>query len=306
MDTLNHIIVGLDLSEMDETLISYTALLCAKPGIERVVFLHVRKDSDVPDEVFESFGGRGSSEDETIHQHLSMQVLQHFAQLPHVQTEVVIMEGSPLKELLHLAKQHQADLFIVGRKLRISGSGILPRKLLRNGRLSVLFVPETGEPKLEHLVVGIDYSDYSMLALDQVLHTALNRPGLRITCLHVYDVPTGYITLGIKYEDFETRMRRFAEEKFEQVLTRFPELRERASLKLVKQEQGDDVAGIVLLEAKRARADMLVIGAKGKSAAALFVLGSITEKILNKDNDIPLMVFKKKNEEIGFLDALIS
>jgi len=305
MDTLNNIIVGLDLSEMDDTLIWYTAFLCSNPSIERVTFLHVKKETDVPDEVLEGFGGRGSSENDTIHQHISMQVVQFFAQLPHVQTEVVIKEGSPLKELLQLAKQHEADLFIVGRKLRLSGSGILPRKLLRNGRLSVLFVPETCEPKLEHLVVGIDYSDYSMLALDQVLNTALNRVGLKITCLHVYDVPTGYITLGIKYEDFEARMRGFAEEKFEQVLTRFPELRERASLKLVKQEQGDEVAGIVLLEAKRARADMLVIGAKGKSAAALFVLGSITEKILDKDNDIPLMVFKKKNEEIGFLDALI-
>lgn len=305
MDPLNNLLVGLDLSDMDETLIRYTAFLCSNPTITYVSFVHVKKETDVPDEVFDSFGGRSKDGDEAVSQHLSNQIATHFAQLPHVRTEVIIKEGSALKEMLQLTKEQQTDLIIVGRKLRLHGSGVLSKKVLRSGRLSVLFVPETAEPKLDRMVVSIDFSEYSMLALDQVLHSAITRPNMEITCLHVYDVPTGYITLGISYEDFEVRMRHFAEEKFEKVVSRFPELRERATLKLVKQEQLDDVGDIIVLEAKRARADMLTIGAKGKSAAALFVLGSVTEKLLDKDADIPLLVFKRKDESIGFLDALI-
>lgn len=305
MEPLKNLLVGLDLTEMDETLIMYTAFLCSRPGIENVFFVHIRKQSDIPEEVIDSFGKHRLTEDESITQHIKTRVAEYFGQLTHIQTNVHLAEGAPLKEMLKWAKEKEVDLFIVGRKLRLHGSGVLSKKLLRNGRTSVLFVPETAEPKLNRLVVSIDFSDYSMMALDQVLHSALARPNLEIICLHVYEVPTGYITLGIRYEDFEERMRRFAEDKFDAVVARFPELIERAQLKLVKQEQMDDIGELIVMEAKRARADMLAIGAKGKSAAALFVLGSVTEKLLDKDTDIPLIVFKKKDEEIGFLDALI-
>ena len=305
MTPLKNLLVALDLTEIDEVLIRYTAFLSSQPAIEKVYFVHVSKHSDVPDEVLHSFGQANLPADATIKERIEESVRAHFAGVPHVHTEVHMLEGTPFKELLRLCKQQDIDLLVVGRKLRLRGSGALSHKLLRTGRLSVLFVPETAEPKLNRIVVSIDFSDYSMLALDQVLHSALARPEMEIICMHVYEVPTGYITLGISYEEFEERMRGFAKEKFEHVLARFPELRSRASLKLVKQEQMDDVGELVVLEAKRAKADMLAIGAQGKSATALFVLGSVTEKVLDDDTDIPLIVFKKKDEEVGFLDALI-
>lgn len=305
MTPLKNLLVALDLTEIDEVLILYTAFLSSQPAIEKVYFVHVSKQSDVPEEVLHSFGQGNLPADTAIKERIDARVHEHFAGVPHVHTEVHILEGTPLKELLRFCKQKDIDLLVVGRKLRLRGSGALSHKLLRTGRLSVLFVPETAEMVLKKIVVSIDFSDYSMLALDQVLHSAVARPDVEIVCLHIYQVPTGYITLGISYEDFEERMRGFAIEKFENVLDSFPELRSRASLKLVKREQMDDVGELVVLEAKRAKADMLAIGAQGKSATALFVLGSVTEKILDDDTDIPLIVFKKKDEEVGFLDALI-
>lgn len=297
--------VGLDLTEMDDTVIQYTAFLCSLSSIEKVFFIHTERSLDIPDGFFDEIGQQGRSTGESIEQAIADKVQGYFGNLPQVEVEVRVLEGSPLKELLHISKSERIDLTVVGRKLRLKGSGVLSQKLIRNGRVSVLFVPENYEPRLKRVVVSIDFSEYSMMALERLLNSALVIRELEVVCLHVYEVPTGYITLGISYEDFDKRMQGFAREKFDQLLARFPELASRATLNLVKQNNDDDIGELIVLEAKRAKGDMLVVGAKGKTAAALFVLGSVTEKLLRYNEDMPLIVFKKKKEETGFLDALL-
>ena len=306
MYKLKRIMIGLDRSEMDDTLIRYTAYLCSISTIEKVYFTHAIKSLELPDELLQEMQQGNVPADETLKSALEEKVNQFFTPASGAQVEVQVVEGTPLKELLHWAKVKQIDLVVLGRKLRLRGSGVLAQKILRNGRVSVLFVPENCEPRLRHIVVCTDFSAYSIMALERMLHSALARPEVEITCLHAYQVPTSYTTLGISYEDFEIRMQDFARKKFEQVLAQFPELVERAKLKLVKQESEHDLGELLVLEARRIRADLLVIGAKGMSAAALFVLGSVTEKILRCNDDIPMIVYKKENEEIGFLDALLS
>lgn len=297
--------VGLDLTPMDGTLIAYAAFLSSELQIEKVYFIHIEKSLDIPEEVLEDIDHERLPSDENLKHQLTSQVEPAFAG-KNTQVEVLVEEGIPLKGLLHWSKIKQVDLMLVGRKLRLRGSGVLAQKLLRTGKTGVLFVPETAEPHLDRIVVSVDFSAYSEMALNRVLHSALTRPGTHVYCLHVYQVPTGYRTLGMTYEAFDERMRGFAQEKYDKLLSRFPELRDRAELVLVKQGHEDDIGELVVMEAKRARADMLVIGAKGLTALAHFVLGSVTEKILRHDMDIPLLVFKMENEEMGFLDVITS
>ncbi|WP_162051358.1 universal stress protein [Pontibacter pamirensis] len=307
MNTLKRLLVGLDLTPMDETLINYTAFLCAELQLEKVCFIHVEKSLEIPEELRQNLQRKNVSPEEGLRNMIASKVGPVFEQMPQVKTEILVEEGTPVKEMLHWSKIKDIDLMLVGRKLRLRGSGVLAQKLLRSGRLSVLYVPETyDQPKLNRIVVSIDFSKYSEMALDRVLHSALSKPEVQVVCLHVYDVPSGYITLGISYEEFDKRMQGFAQEKFSKLMERFPDLQNRAKLVLVRQEEQDDIGELVALEAKRAHADILVIGAKGMSAAALFVIGSVTEKVLRYDMDIPLLVFKNKDEEIGFLDALIN
>jgi nucleotide-binding universal stress UspA family protein len=305
MDTLNRIMVGLDLSPMDGTLISYAAFLSAELNLEKVYFIHVEKDLDIPNELLNELELDNLPADENYRQLILSKVEPAFNGID-TQVEILIKEGVPLKELLHWSKIKQIDLMLVGRKLRLRGSGVLAQKLLRTGQTGVLFVPEATEPKLDVVMVSVDFSEYSEMALNRVLHSALNKPNVQVNCLHIYQVPTGYRTLGMTYEAFDERMQGFARQKYENLISRFPELRNRAELILVRQGDEDDIGELIVVEAKRARTDMLVIGAKGMTALAHFVLGSVTEKILRHDLDIPLMIFKKQNEDMGLLDALLN
>ncbi|SFF89504.1 universal stress protein [Pontibacter chinhatensis] len=306
MNTINRLMVGLDLTAMDDSMVAYAAFLCRELHIQNVYFIHVEKSLEVPAELVKSLERTGLSVDEGIREMIMNKVGPAFQDLPDTFVEALVEEGTPLKELLHWAKVKEIDLLLMGRKLRLRGTAVLAQKVLRTSRRSVLFVPENIEPKLRNVVVSVDFSDYSTMALERVLQVAEQKPDIRVTCLHAYQVPSGYRTLGMSYEEFDERMRGFAEEKYKKLMERFPQLSERASLSLVRQEDDDDIGELVVVEAKRHRADLLVIGAKGMSAAALFVLGSVTEKILRYDLDIPLLVFKKRDEDLGFLDALLS
>jgi len=298
--------VGLDLSAMDDAMVAYAAFLSHELLLDTVYFIHVEKNLEVPDELLPSLERLGLPADEGIREMIMTKVRPAFQALPQVHVEVLVEEGIPVKEILHWVKLKKIDLLLMGRKLRLRGTGVLSHKVLRTGRISVLFVPENCEPKLRNVVVSTDFSDYSLMALERVLQLAEAKPDQNIVCLHAYQVPTGYRTLGMSYADFDERMRKFAQEKYENLISHFPELQGRTELALVRQEDEDNLGELLVLEAKRRRADLLVIGAKGMSAAALFVLGSVTEKILRHDLDIPLLVFKNKDEEMGFLDALLS
>jgi len=304
MNIIKRLLVGLDLTPMDDSEIAYAAFLCRLSAAEKVYFVHVERTLELPEEL--KMPQPDVSVKEALKQSIQEKVNVAFKDLPQIATEIVVKEGSEVKEILRIAKNEDIDLMLVGRKLQLKGSGVLPRKLLRSSRRSVLFVPENTDLKLEKIVVSTDFSEYSIMALDRMLHSALVISNIAIECLHVYDVPTGYVTLGQSYEEFDQLMQKIAREKFEKVLEKFPELTGRATLKLVKQHHDEDIGEIIVLEAKRSRADLLVVGAAGKSAAALFMLGSVTEKVLQHDNDIPLLVFKRQNEDLGFLDALLS
>ena len=50
--------------------------------------------------------------------------------------------------------------------------------------------------------------------------------------------------------------------------------------------------------------DMLVMGSKGRTKAASFLISSVAKDITKKLHDIPLMIIKEKNENMDILDAL--
>ena len=56
--------------------------------------------------------------------------------------------------------------------------------------------------------------------------------------------------------------------------------------------------------AHQENADVILIGARGRTAATAIFLGSVTEKLLTLDSDIPLLIVKDKKKTFDFLELL--
>ena len=46
------------------------------------------------------------------------------------------------------------------------------------------------------------------------------------------------------------------------------------------------------------------MGSKGRTASASILLGSVAEKLVQANNEIPMLILKKKGENMGFFEAL--
>ncbi|MGK0486836.1 MAG: nucleotide-binding universal stress UspA family protein [Candidatus Endobugula sp.] len=49
---------------------------------------------------------------------------------------------------------------------------------------------------------------------------------------------------------------------------------------------------------------MIVLGSKGRTGAASFLIGSVAEKLVMESGDIPLFIVKEGMENISLLQAL--
>lgn len=57
--------------------------------------------------------------------------------------------------------------------------------------------------------------------------------------------------------------------------------------------------------AHKAKMDLILIGSRGRTKSSAILIGSIVEKVLSMDSDIPMLVVKQKGENMGFFEALM-
>jgi hypothetical protein len=68
--------------------------------------------------------------------------------------------------------------------------------------------------------------------------------------------------------------------------------------------EGGDEGEILLKEAHKINADMILLGSRGRTKSAAILLGSVAEKLVMANNVLPMLIFKKKGETVGFFEAL--
>ncbi|OGL41961.1 MAG: hypothetical protein A2161_00450 [Candidatus Schekmanbacteria bacterium RBG_13_48_7] len=67
----------------------------------------------------------------------------------------------------------------------------------------------------------------------------------------------------------------------------------------------DEVDEAILDKVHSCKGDLIIVGARGRSATASLLLGSLTEKLIRKSH-IPILAVKKKGAGMGFVDALLN
>ena len=303
MYALKRVLVGLDLTPMDDTLIAYTRFLCDQLDIGHLYFFHAERSLQWDVEISGDQEAVMEPLDETLKQQMQERVRQTFADLP-IEVHIEVVEGDPSREVLHWSQIKQVDLVILGKKKLEHGQGVVPDRISRKAPCAVLIVPEDVPVKLEHVLIPIDFSPYSDMALDVVAEFSVKTLSMRVIALVVTKVPTGFYTTGKSYEEFSTLIQNNAHEK----LRKFIAKSSAAQL---------DVKPVIVVEDKKAvgdvihdvagqeGADLIIVGSKGQSAASVLLLGSVTERLIRRSDKIPALIVKKKGETLGFLDALL-
>lgn len=190
-------------------------------------------------------------------------------------------------------------MVMVGSKDANNGGGTFTQRLARRAPCHVLTVPIGSSYQLKRtheikkFLVPIDFSDYSRQALERAILIASRvKDPIEIICQNVYSVPSGYHYSGKSRDDFAKLMKKHAIENFADFVKDVDT--KGVNLKPVYSDDiNDDKTTDIRDLAKKEKVDGIIMGSRGKTAAAL-LLGSIAEKLVRNEKSFPVLVVRKK------------
>ena len=304
LSNYERMMVCLDLSDMDETLLKYASMAVKAFTIQKVYFCHVVNSMELPKEIAHKYPNLLAPIDETIEKEIEYSLSQYFEAPEAVETRITVVSGKITDEIIKSSKTKLIDLLVVGRKKNFKSTGLDERKIAKGCPTSVLMVPEEPRFELNQIMVSIDFSKHSQKAFELGIAIQKNS-GAKLLSNHVYKVPTGFHSSGKSYDEFAEIMLENTKKECQKFFAKM-------DLEGVDFDHtymlDDDTkpADKIYASAKEADVDMIILGSKGRSAAAAFLLGSVAESLLVEDEDIPLFIVKMDDENQSFIKTLIN
>jgi nucleotide-binding universal stress UspA family protein len=305
MYQIKKLIVCLDQSALDATLVRFASFISNVNQTKKIYFTNVIRNLNIPKDVLEEFPHLIDNMVEERKAQMKEVVENNFGNDENVEFSYVVKEGQLSKKILKLAHEKSADMILVGRKVTLPGTGVVSQRLARRASCSLLIIPEKAEPKMEKLLVPSDFSDYSKDAMEEAIMIVEKYGGnTEIVCQNVFTVPSGYHFTGKSYAEFTAIMLMHAEINFKKFIRKI----DTKNIKITPvytQDEDDDPVEDILAKAKEIKADAIIIGAKGRTAATALFIGSMAERLIQLNDEFPLLVTRPKGKNAGILDYIL-
>ena len=217
---------------------------------------------------------------------------------------VEILIGAPLHEILEHVKKVGADLLVAGvagAGENTGGAGSVSAKLARKSPADVLLVRSGHPGAFQKVVACVDFSPHSQRVVAAAREVAL-RDGAEVDFLHIWSAGGALLPLAVGYGevfvDVAGMEKTAHDEEKTNVAAQLHELVKDAALGIQAREvlHEDHKAGQGIADhAQAAGADIIVIGALGRTNLRYLFLGSTAERLLARLNSSVLVI--KPGEE---------
>lgn len=309
MQPIKKVLVALDHSSLDSELVDYVQFFVNISEVTDVHFMHEVK-IDLSAEMKKEFPNLEKEAIDQRKKEIKQVITEHFPLKEKVNCNFTITnESNSIKPILKAIKKEGIDLVMVGSKEPKHGGGTFTHRLARRSPCHVLTVPIGSSShlkrtnKVKKFLVPIDFSEYSKQALERAILIASRvKDPVEIVCQNVYTVPSGYHYSGKSRNKFAKLMKKFAAENFEKFIKNL----DTKGVKLVpiySDDINEDKTTDIRDLAKKENVDGIIMGSRGKTAAAL-LLGSIAEKLIRNEKYFPILVVRKKGDFEGFIDRI--
>jgi len=280
-----HVLVGLDLSEMDQALIRYTGLLEQWLPPAHITFLHNVKLGQLPPEL--KTPGRLAEIMRTVEQKLQQLVTAiHRPACPYT-VMVTVDEFSELA-FTREVKEKEAGLVILGNKQYLEGSGGLNQKLLRMLPAAVLLVPETFRGRPLQVVQAIDFSKYTPVVLQWGRAMEAFPPAEGALRFHpVYVSKLSYHFFPLLSEgEIEDSLKKDEAARRKKWAAHFPGY---PPLQIIAVQE-KSIASSLLEYAGSISADMIIMGVKGATSLTNLFMGSVANEMVQRETGVCLLM----------------
>ena len=299
MITYDKALVCLDLTEEDQAILQSTCELAKIFQTKEVTFINVIRDFNLPDSLKAEFPNLLEQAVEERKSQLSETINKNF-DCEHIQTKILIRQGNETKEILTASVEEQSDLIVLGRKK--NSDSVLSTRITRRAACNLLLVPVDTKIKFDRVLVPVDFSNYSELSLKTAL-ALCNKNGSEITLQNVYNVPSGYRYSGKSFGEFAEIMEENSKKDLSVLLKQVNTGNQKISA-THSHDNGQGIIKLVYNEAVDSKVDLIVMGAKGRTATSALFIGSKAERMIQMNDSIPLLVVREKGANAGILESL--
>ncbi|MCK0191209.1 universal stress protein [Arenibacter sp. F20364] len=286
MTPIKNILVALDLSDIDSTLIEYASFIADTLKVDKVYFVHNIKKFEIS-ELFEE-QLKDINLDEIIGDELKEKVENKFTSSS--EWEVLISEDPYSESLInYIVNKYMIQLALIGNKNRSKGTGVVSGKLLRLLKCDILSIPNNVKPDITNIWVGTDFSSASK----KVFNLAENLQSLtaaNVKSVHVYNVPVQFSPY-IPKENLDMKIENHLKGRYEKFIKRIGYKGDLISEIIPGRDSS--VAEKLRTKAEASMVDLIVVGDKGRNTFSSLLVGSVTEELFNQDLTLPLWVVKQ-------------
>ena len=282
---IKNILVALDLSELDITLIKYCSMLAKNYGTENVYFIHNVKKYEISSLFSEQL--ENINIEEIIEEELENSISKHFD--TDCNYELLVSDDAYTESLIsYVANKYHTNLIIVGNKNTYKGSGSVSGKLLRMAKCNVLLIPKEANLNPENLMVATDFSSASLKAF----HTASDMSSKQkstLKALNVFKIPQLFFPY-IKIDKAREKVEKHVDSQFEKLLQKT----KAKHIETLKASAGEDsIPEKIRTIAEKDKTDILFVADKGHNNFTSLLVGSVTEELFTQDLHVPLWVVKR-------------
>lgn len=216
-----------------------------------------------------------------------------------VQATLLVEPGLPTTAVPARVASTDADLAVVGARgegsLRRLVVGSTTGRLLRQSLCPVLVVKNPGQTPYRRVLVPVDFSPGSALAIRLAREVA---PEADLVLLHVFNTPFEGVlqSAGISPEIID----QYRDEARERALRQLRALCDAQGLSpdhsTALAEPGDTVS-VIIREQERLGCDLIALGKHGADVTSELLLGSITQRVLTESDADMLVVLDKRSPE---------
>ncbi|MEZ7500590.1 universal stress protein [Flavobacterium sp. Arc3] len=285
MTEIKNILVALDLSDIDNTLIEYASFIADTLKVKKVYFVHNIKKYEIS-ELFEE-QLKDINLDEIIGDELNEKVEQKFKS--SVEWEVLISEDPYSESLInYIVNKYEVQLALIGNKNKIKGTGVVSGKLLRLLKCNILSIPKGAKAVISNIWAGTDFSSASNKVFE-VAENIQSCTKAKVKAVHVYNVPLQFSPY-IPKEHLDTKIENHLKEKYEKFIKKIGYKGELTTQIIPGRDSG--VAEKLRSKAAAAKVDLIIVGDKGRNTFSSLLVGSVTEELFNQDLEVPLWIVK--------------
>lgn len=281
------ILVGLDLSEMDQYLIDYMKTLNQIFTIHEVVFLHNIKLGELPRDLL------SENQLDRIQKKITDKLTNKVQEtaLPFSFRIKVTMENLSEIAFEKIGKVEDFDLLVMGNKQELKGNGALPYKLLRLFPAPALIVPETFKTPIKTIVEAITFSKYTKHVLTWAAHfkssekdPEIKHHAVNISKVFYYPLMTDKEADKTTEEDIARKKKKWHKE-----------YNEYGNIDIVKAE-GRSVPNALITYAQDKKADIIILGVKSNSIIRDLMVGSVANELFTRASDMALLFVKSQRK----------